>query len=194
MKQDTQISNIIDRNLAIASNNLDEFNKDYYKKKIIRVINFCIKALKNKNKIIFCGNGGSAADSQHLCAELVSKFLKNRKPLPSVSLTTNTSTLTSIANDFDYKFIFSKQIEALGKKNDVLIAISTSGKSKNIIEALKTSKKKGLKNILLTGNKVINKKFCDVVLDVPADRVDRIQELHILIGHIICENIELHIT
>ena len=151
-------------------------------------------AIRNGGKIMFCGNGGSAADSQHLCAELVSKFLKNRKPLPSVSLTTNTSTLTSIANDFDYKFIFSKQIEALGKKNDVLIAISTSGKSKNIIEALKTSKKKGLKNILLTGNKVINKKFCDVVLDVPADRVDRIQELHILIGHIICENIELHIT
>lgn len=193
MKLDKKITDSVDSNLNIAIENLKKLNTKYYKDQINIATNLSIKALKNGKKIIFCGNGGSAADSQHLCAELVSKFLKNRKPIPSISLTTNTSTITSISNDFDYKFIFSKQIEALGKKNDVLIAISTSGKSKNIIEALKTSKKKGLKNILLTGNKVINKKFCDVVLDVPADRVDRIQELHILIGHIICENIELHI-
>lgn len=194
MKQDKQTLKIINNNLDIASQNLEKLNNNYYKKKISSVTNLCIKALKEKKKIIFCGNGGSAADSQHLCAELVSKFLKNRKPLPSIALTTNTSTLTSIANDFDYKYIFSKQLEALGNKGDILIAISTSGKSENIIETLKISKKKGIKNILLTGNKIINKKYCDIVLDVPADRVDRIQELHILIGHIICENIEKQIA
>ena len=194
MKQDKKILNIIDYNVGIAIQNLNKLNSNYYKNKITKVTNLCIKALKEKKKIIFCGNGGSAADSQHLSAELVSKFLKNRKPLSSISLTTNTSIITSVSNDFDYKYIFSKQIEALGTNGDVLIAISTSGKSKNIIEALKVSKKKGINNILMTGDKIINKKLCDIVLDVPAKRVDRIQELHILIGHIICENIEKQIT
>lgn len=194
MKLDKNISNSINNNLDIAIDNLKKLNSKYYKDQINIAANLSIKALKNGKKIIFCGNGGSAADSQHLCAELVSKFLKNRKPIPSISLTTNTSTITSVSNDFDYKFIFSKQIEALGKSGDILIAISTSGQSKNIIEALKVSKQKGLTNILLTGNKIKNKKYCNIVIDVPAERVDRVQELHILIGHIICENIEKQIA
>ena len=144
MKREKQTLKIINNNLIIASENLVKLNTDYYIKKINLVNNLCISALKKKKKIIFCGNGGSAADSQHLCAELVSKFLKNRKPIPSIALTTNTSTLTSIANDFDYKYVFSKQLEALGNEGDVLIAISTSGKSKNIIETFKISKRKKL--------------------------------------------------
>lgn len=194
MKLDKKITDSVDSNLNIAIENLKKLNTKYYKDQINIATNLSIKALKNGKKIIFCGNGGSAADSQHLCAELVSKFLKNRKPIPSISLTTNTSTITSISNDFDYKFIFSKQIEAIGKSGDILIAISTSGQSKNIIEALKVSKQKGLINILLTGNKIKNKKYCNIVIDVPAERVDRVQELHILIGHIICENIEKQIA
>ena len=101
MKREKQTLKIINNNLIIASENLVKLNTDYYIKKINLVTNLCISALKKKKKIIFCGNGGSAADSQHLCAELVSKFLKNRKPIPSIALTTNTSTLTSIANAFD---------------------------------------------------------------------------------------------
>ncbi len=194
MKLDKKITDSVDSNLNIAIENLKKLNTKYYKDQINIATNLSIKALKNGKKIIFCGNGGSAADSQHLCAELVSKFLKNRKPIPSISLTTNTSTITSISNDFDYRFVFSKQIEALGKSGDILIAISTSGQSKNIIEALKVSKQKGLINILLTGNKIKNKKYCNIVIDVPAERVDRVQELHILIGHIICENIEKQVA
>lgn len=147
-----------------------------------------------KKKILFCGNGGSAADSQHLCAELVSKFLKVRKPYPAVALTTNTSIITSIGNDFGYDFIFSKQIESIGKKGDVLIAISTSGKSKNIIKAMSAAKKIGIKVIFFTGENIFNRKFADLVIDAPANRVDRIQELHIYIGHTICEIIEKQIS
>ena len=142
MKREKQTLKIINNNLIIASQNLEKLNNNYYKKKISSVTNLCIKALKEKKKIIFCGNGGSAADSQHLCAELVSKFLKNRKPLPSIALTTNTSTLTSIANDFDYKYIFSKQLEALGNKGDVLIAIQQVEKVKILLKHLKFQKRK----------------------------------------------------
>jgi D-sedoheptulose 7-phosphate isomerase len=149
------------------------------------------KTLKNNCKVIFCGNGGSAADSQHLSAELASQFLKKkRKSLASISLTTNSSLLTAIANDFSYDKIFSKQLEGIGKKEDFLFAISTSGSSKNIIEALKFAKKKGIKTFLLTGNKNKNKDISDFLLEVPANRVDRIQEMHILIGHTICELVE----
>ena len=109
---------------------------------IEKVINKITKCLKNKGKIIFCGNGGSAAHAQHFAAEYVSKFEKIRKPFAAVSLTTDTSIITSISNDFDYKYIFSKQIEALGLKNDILLCYSTSGNSQNTIEAAKLAKKK----------------------------------------------------
>ena len=125
---------IINHNIIQSIQNLESLKLPRYKKIIFDIFKICLGAIKNQNKIIFCGNGGSAADSQHLSAELVSKFLKIRKPLPAIALTTNTSTLTSISNDFGYEHIFSKQISALGKKGDVLIAISTSGKSKNVIE------------------------------------------------------------
>lgn len=151
----------------------------------------CLKAINNNGKIIFCGNGGSAADSQHLAAELIGKFLQIRKPIPALALTTNNSIITSIANDINFKSIFSRQIEALGKKNDVLFAITTSGKSENILEAIKVAKKKKMKIVILSSIKCKIKKDKQLhLIKVPTTRVDRIQEMHITIGHLICEYIE----
>lgn len=184
---------IIKKNININIKNLNKLKNNKFIKKINEIVELCLATLKNNNKIIFCGNGGSAADSQHLCAELVSKFLKNRKPYAAIALTTNTSTITSISNDFDYSYIFSKQVEAIGKKGDLLFSISTSGKSKNIIRAIKVAKKNKINTILLSGSK--NKtKIADLTVNVPASRVDRIQELHIHIGHIFCELIEKNLN
>jgi D-sedoheptulose 7-phosphate isomerase len=184
---------IINSNIIQGIQNLESLKQHKYQKLIFEVFKVCLKAIKNQKKIIFCGNGGSAADSQHLTAELVSKFLKVRKPLPAIALTTNTSTLTSVGNDFGYDYIFSKQLSALGAKGDVLIALSTSGKSKNVIEVLKIAKQKGLFTVLFTGKKIKKKKNCDLIFNAPATRVDRIQEIHILAGHILCELIEKEI-
>jgi len=180
---------IIQENIKENVSNLKKLSEIKYQKQILKIVKLCISTLKNKKKIMFCGNGGSAADSQHLCAELVSKFLKNRKPYSAISLTTNTSIITSVSNDFNYSDIFSKQIEAIGTNGDLLIAISTSGKSINVIKAIKESKKRKINTILLSGNKNKNKS-ATITFNVPASRVDRIQELHIHIGHTICELIE----
>ena len=118
---------------------------------IMTISEECIRVLNHGGKLLFCGNGGSASDSQHLAAELVNRFKKNRDPIPALALTTDTSVITSIGNDFGFKYIFSKQIEALANTTDLLFAISTSGLSENIIEALKTAKKKGMKTVLFTG-------------------------------------------
>ena len=176
-------------------------NNKEFNELINRVIqNFLsLKSLNNFNdiknasiiKILFCGNGGSAADSQHLTAELVGQFLKKRrKAIPAISLTTNTSTITSIANDTTYDLIFSRQVEAIGVKGDVLFCISTSGKSKNIIKAIQKAKQLNLKVILLTGKNKIRNKNINLQINVPSLRVDRIQEMHIFIGHLLCETIE----
>lgn len=155
---------------------------------VLKASNMILKTIKN-NKVLFCGNGGSAADAAHVSAELLGKFLKQRRALPSMSLSTNLSTITAIANDYDYKKIFSRQLEGIGKKGDLIFAISTSGKSKNILEVLKQAKKMKIKTILLTGNHKIRYSV-DVCIRAPADRVDRIQELHITILHLICEIID----
>ena len=158
---------------------------------IEEVFKIILNALENKGKIMFCGNGGSAADSQHLSAELVGRYLKNRKPLPSIALTTDTSVITAIGNDFSFDEIFSRQIESVGNPGDILYAITTSGKSKNIINALKKAKNMGIKTIGITGiqsNSIEG--LCDVIVNVPPSRPDRIQEMHIAIGQIICEMIE----
>ena len=140
---------------------------------------------------MFCGNGGSAADAQHLSAELVGRYMKNRKPLASIALTTDTSVITAISNDFSFDEIFSRQIESIGNEGDILYAISTSSKSKNILAALKMAKSLNIKSIGVTG--IDNSGFmdlCDVSIKVPATRPDRIQEMHIAIGQIICEILE----
>lgn len=155
------------------------------------IIDLCIDALKNEGKIIFCGNGGSAADSQHLAAELVVRFKKNRKSLPAIALTTNTSSITAIGNDFGFDAIFSRQIESLANKGDVLFAISTSGKSNNITEAVKKAKQLGLKTIAFTGeNGKELARSCDLYFIAPSNDTARIQEAHACVGHIICEIIE----
>ncbi len=152
-----------------------------------------IDSLNKGGKIMFCGNGGSAADSQHLSAELLGRYRINREPLASIALSTDTSTITAIANDFSFDEIFARQINALGKEGDILYAISTSGKSKNIINAINTAKIKGINVIGVTGkNEADMKKICDILINVPSDRPDRIQEMHIAVGQIICEIVERH--
>ncbi|MBD1153517.1 SIS domain-containing protein [Pelagibacterales bacterium SAG-MED15] len=149
------------------------------------------KSLKMGGTIFWCGNGGSAADSMHLSAELIGRFKKNRIPLKSISLSSNPSTITCISNDFGYESLFSRQIQALGKKDDVLIVISTSGNSKNIIKAINQAKINKLKVVSFLGNKggkCKGKGYLDLIVN--SNSTARIQESHIMIGHIICELIE----
>lgn len=146
-----------------------------------------IKAYKKNKKVIWFGNGGSAADSQHLACELVSKFYFKRDALRSIALTTNTSILTAVPNDYDFVYVFERQLEAFAEKGDILIGLSTSGTSKNVLKALEYGKKIGTVNVAFTGDytKTI-KKVVDYLIDVPSSDVPRIQESHIMIGHIIC--------
>ncbi len=142
-------------------------------------------------KIFLFGNGGSAADSQHIAAEFVGRFKMERKALPALALTTNTSTITALANDYGYDASFKRQLEALGNRGDVALAISTSGNAKNVIEAVKEAKKMGIKTIALTGKRGgALTGFCDTSIIVESDDTARIQEAHILIGHIIAEILE----
>ena len=161
-------------------------------KDISKTSEIIISAINKENKIFWCGNGGSAAQAQHLSTELVCGLRSHdRIALPSISLTTDTSMITAWSNDTDFSTIFSRQIEALGKTGDVLIAISTSGNSKNIVEAVKKAKKKGIITIGFIGNRKCEmRKICDLDISVPSTDTQRIQEGHILIGHIICEIVE----
>lgn len=159
--------------------------------KFSNLFNLCMESISLGGKIIFFGNGGSAADSQHLATELTVKYLKNRKAIPAVALTTDTSTLTAIGNDFSFDQLFVRQIQALGKAEDLAIGISTSGKSNNVILALKEAKKIGMKTAALLGNNnnaFIN--FTDVVLCATFNTSNRVQEMHIILGHILCGALE----
>jgi|TARA_B100001750_G_scaffold50080_1_gene37965 D-sedoheptulose 7-phosphate isomerase len=152
----------------------------------------CIEAINNNHKILIAGNGGSASDSQHFAAEIVGRYEVNRDAKAAIALTTDTSILTAIANDFGYEYVFSRQIEGLGKPNDIFIAISTSGNSKNIIESLKSANKLGLTTIGLTGKTAGNMKdLVDILLNVPSEKTSRIQESHIMILQIICLLLEI---
>jgi len=158
---------------------------------IDRAAKLIISCLKRGGKVIVFGNGGSAADSQHFAAELVGRFKKERKPLPAIALTTNTSILTAIANDYNYEDVFQKQIEALGDKRDVAIGISTSGKARNVIKGIITAKKMKMKTICLTGERGTDlARLVDVSIIVPSADTARIQEAHITVEHILCELIE----
>jgi|LULK01.1.fsa_nt_gb D-sedoheptulose 7-phosphate isomerase len=170
--------------------NYNFINNKITKNKLLTLVKIITNSLIDGKKLIVCGNGGSAADSQHFVAELVSKFKKVRKPLSAIALTTDSSIITSIANDFSFDQIFSKQIQALGKKGDVLIGISTSGTSTNVLNALKTAKKEKISTILLTGNIKKQYNYIDLKIDVPSSSTARIQEIHELIYHSICEIIE----
>ena len=148
-------------------------------------------ALLRGNKILLCGNGGSAADSQHIATELVGRYEKKRRSWPAISLTTDTSALTAVSNDFGYEEVFARQVEGLGKPGDVLIAISTSGKSANILKAAKKARELGCHTIALTGAGAEPlASLCDLAVVVPAARTSRVQEAHITIGHLWCEMVD----
>jgi D-sedoheptulose 7-phosphate isomerase len=148
-------------------------------------------ALLNGSTVFWCGNGGSAADSQHLAAELVGRFKKDRRPLRSVALTTDTSVLTCVANDYSYEDIFARQVEALSRPGDVLVGISTSGQSENILRAVKMARSLGLQTLGLLGKDGgVAKDLVDQAIVIPSESTARIQEAHILIGHILCDLIE----
>ena len=150
-----------------------------------------LQALKEGNKVLFCGNGGSAADAQHLAAEFSGRFYINRKALPAEALHCNTSYLTAVANDYSFDVIYSRIIEGIGNKGDVLIGLSTSGNSKNIIEAFRSAKQAGMITIALTGETGgAMKEIVDHLINIPSTNTPRIQESHILVGHIVCEWVE----
>lgn len=157
---------------------------------LVRAVAVLVSALKNGNKVLSCGNGGSAADAQHFSSELLNRFHHDRPSLPAIALTTDASTVTSIANDYAYDQIFSRQISSLGQPGDILLAISTSGNSANVVQAIKTAQQRGMQVIAMTGNEggkmaqLLSDK--DVELRVPSAVTARIQEVHLLILHVLC--------
>lgn len=166
-------------------------NDEAMLEKMEKAVDICVDAIKNGGKIWFAGNGGSAADAQHLAAELSGRFYLDRRSLPAEALHVNTSFLTAAANDYGFEKVYSRLLEGCARKGDVLVTISTSGNSENVLEAAKTALQMGVKVIALTGKsggRLIDS--CDVLLNAPSNDTPRIQESHILIGHILCENIE----
>jgi D-sedoheptulose 7-phosphate isomerase len=162
--------------------------------KLLEVVRLISLTFEAGNKLFLFGNGGSAADAQHLAAEFVNRYAMDRPPLPAIALTTDTSILTSVSNDIAFDEIFSKQLRALGKEGDVAIGISTSGNSSNVLKAFEVAKEMGMKRVALTGNDGgMLAKMADISLTVPSTSTPRIQETHILIGHILCEMVEHHL-
>lgn len=163
--------------------------------KIIATVNTCVNlivdAFKSGNKVLFCGNGGSAADAQHLAAEFSGRFYIDRAALPAEALHCNTSYLTAVANDYSYDLIYARLVQGIGFKGDVLIGLSTSGNSKNIVEAFKIAKEKAMITIGFTGEKGgAMKSLSDYLINIPSTDTPRIQECHMLLGHIICQLVE----
>ena len=155
---------------------------------VVEATNIINKCFKSGGKLLIFGNGGSAADAQHISAEFINRFTLERKALPAISLSTDSSVITSIANDHSFENIFSRQIEALGKKNDVAIGITTSGNSLNVINGLKAAKSMGLVSIVFSGNNFNKlKKLSKCIISVPSESTARVQEVHITVAHIICE-------
>lgn len=171
------------------------YSNDVLLEKIVQVAQACVAIYKNStNKTILAGNGGSAADAQHIAAELVGRYGFDRPSLPSLALTTDTSNLTAIGNDYGYDKVFSRQLEGMGQKGDIFIGISTSGNSQNIINAFEVAKLKGITTVALVGRDGGEMaKMADMAIVVPSESTPRIQESHILIGHIICDIIEKEI-
>ena len=166
----------------LKKNNEDDF---------IRVLEIWYHAIKKNKKIIFFGNGGSASDAQHLSTELTVRFSKNRKSIPALSLVTDTSTMSAIGNDFGFDHLFVRQLEAIGQKGDVVVGITTSGKSKNVINALKYAKTNNMNSVVFTGKNIkLIESIADGIISIPAINTSRIQEAHILIGQILCNALE----
>ncbi|MEA2017013.1 MAG: D-sedoheptulose 7-phosphate isomerase [Campylobacterota bacterium] len=180
------ISQEFNSHLETINNVINNMENDVEKAAII-----VVEALKNGKKVLLCGNGGSAADAQHIAAELTGRYKTERRGLPGIALTTDTSALTAIGNDYGYDRVFDRQVEALANVGDVIIGISTSGNSKNIVSALKLGQEMGCKTIGFTGRTGGDMNdVCDINLIVPSDNTPRIQEMHILFGHTICQIID----
>ena len=183
-----KIKNIIQSSIDVKSKILSEG-------KLLLTLQDCVKIIVNAfekgNKVLFCGNGGSAADAQHLAAEFSGRFYTDRDALPAEALHCNTSYLTAVANDYSYDVIYSRLIKGIGNPGDVLVGLSTSGNSKNIINAFEAAKEKNMINIAFTGASGGElKKLADQLINVPSDDTPRIQESHIMLGHIICQLVE----
>lgn len=157
------------------------------------LLGLCVKSIRGGGKILFFGNGGSAADAQHLATELTVRYIKNRKAIAAVALTTDTSALTAIGNDLGFDELFSRQVEAIGKKGDLVIAITTSGQSPNVLKALEVARAQGLVCATLTGKgggELVKRKLADICLVVPSNTTARIQEMHITLGQMMCGALE----
>ncbi len=189
------IDNLIKKSLDVSLDTISKtIRSDSFSKNLSKASNCLIDTYNRKGKVMLAGNGGSAADAQHICAELVGRLNFDRAPLAAVALTTNTSNLTCIGNDYGYDEIFSRQLNAIAKPDDSLIVYTTSGNSKNIISLLKEAKNKVRHIIALTGNNtenIIN--YCDVIISVDSVSTTKIQELHAIAGHILCECVEKNI-
>jgi len=183
-----QIKNLIQASIDVK---LQVLSDKHLQQTIASCVDTITTAFKNGNKVLFCGNGGSAADAQHLAAEFSGRFYTDREALPAEALHVNTSYMTAVANDYSYDVVYSRMIQGIGKKGDVLVGLSTSGNSVNIIKAFETARQKGMTTIGFTGatgGKM--KDTCDFLLNVPSTDTPRIQESHILLGHIICQLVE----
>jgi len=183
-----QIKDIIQASITVKQDVLKDETLQKTVKDCIAVI---VKAFRNGNKVLFCGNGGSAADAQHLAAEFSGRFYTDRDALPAEALHCNTSYLTAVANDYSYDVIYSRLIKGIGNKGDVLIGLSTSGNSRNIYNAFEVAKEKGMTTIAFTGaSGGTMKALSDHLVNVPSTDTPRIQESHIMLGHIICQLVE----
>lgn len=175
----------IDAEIAKSRAGLDALESPAYSQTLTEIANKVVEAIRSGGKIMFCGNGGSAADSQHLAAELVGRQNYNRAAAAGLALTVDTSALTAIGNDYGYETVFSRQVEALGNTGDVLIGISTSGQSPNVVRAIGAAKAQGITTVAFTGQDPRDMGIADIRLNVPATETAKIQELHITCGHIV---------
>lgn len=183
--------------IAAHSQSGMQLRESFFRKEaaqIVEIAKIMAVALAQGNKIMFCGNGGSAADAQHLAAELTNRFMIERPPLAGIALTTDTSALTAIGNDYSFDYIFSKQVQALGNPGDILVGISTSGNSQSVLEALMVARERGIITVGLTGRKGGKMPpFCSHLLNVEAENTALIQEIHITAGHLLCRLIDYYL-
>jgi D-sedoheptulose 7-phosphate isomerase len=186
----TEMLAFIDGEMAKTRAGLDALQDLQYGKVLANISSVIMESLRSGGKIMFCGNGGSAADSQHLAAELVGRQNYDRAPAAGLALTVDTSALTAIGNDYGYELVFARQVEALGRAGDVLIGISTSGRSMNVVRAFEAAKARGVVTVSFTGNQPRDMSIADYQLNVPASETAKIQELHIMCGHIIFALVE----
>ena len=176
---------------SAVENYTSVFQNDNLKANIQKIVTESVTAFQSNNKMLFCGNGGSASDAQHIAAELSGRFYADRPPLYAEALHVNSSFMTAVANDYGYEATYARMVEATGKKGDILVGISTSGNSPNVVKAIQKAKEIGMTTVGFTGkNGGAMRDICDIMICAPSQDTPRIQEAHILVGHIICQLIE----